>query len=116
MRLLSKQDGYIKPVLTILLLVFLVYAGIQFGMPYYRYSAFKSDATELARVSLGRVDKLKNSLTERADELNLPLSYDDIYVDRGPNRTMHVTAIWHENVDILGLYHKTLEFNIDILE
>jgi len=116
MRTLSRENGYIKPILSILVLVFLVYAGIQFGMPYYRHSVFKSDAEQLARVSLGRVDKLKNSLAERAEELKIPLAYDEIYVERGAGNTMRVSAMWHEKVNILGLYEKNIEFTVNLTE
>lgn len=116
MRILSRKDGFIKPVLIIVILVLVVYGGIEYGMPYYRYSMFKSDAQQLARVSLRRVDKLRNSLMERADELKIPLSSDNLYVERGPNDTMRVSAMWYEDVNVLGIYQKTLKFNVDIIE
>ena len=116
MNTLSRKDGFIKPVLIIVILIFTVYAGIEYGMPYYRYSMFKSDAEQLARVSLGRVDKLRDSLMGRAGELKVPLSSDNLYVERGPNNTMRVSAMWYDDVDILGIYQKTLQFNIDIDE
>jgi len=116
MNTLSRKDGFIKPVLIIVILALLVYGGIEYGMPYYRYSMFKSDAEQLARVSLGRVDKLRETLMERAGELKIPLSSDNLYVERGPNNTMRVSAMWYEDVDVLGVYQKTLQFNIDITE
>lgn len=115
MNILRNEKGFIKVVFVILLLIFLGYAGIQFGMPYYRYSAFKSDTKELARVSLGQVEKTKGQVIERAQELRIPVSEEDIKVSKTEN-TVIVTTKWSETVDILGLYQKRLDFDIRIEE
>ncbi|MDQ7787700.1 MAG: hypothetical protein RDU01_08825 [Thermodesulfovibrionales bacterium] len=115
MRTLRNEQGFIKVLFVIVLLIFLGYAGVQFGMPYYRYSAFKSDVKELARVSLGQVDKTKEQVVERAQELKIPVSQEDIKVSKTEN-TVIVTTAWSETVDILGFYQKRLNFNIRIEE
>lgn len=115
MKALNNEKGFVKVLFVILLLIFLGYAGFQFGIPYYRYSAFKADTKELARVSLGQVDKTKEQVFERAQELNIPLSAEDISVTK-TEKTVIVTTAWSETVDILGLYQKRLDFDIRIEE
>ncbi|MFZ5906121.1 MAG: hypothetical protein ACOYVJ_01760 [Nitrospirota bacterium] len=115
MKILSNEQGFIKVLFIILLLIFLGYAGFQFGMPYYRYSAFKADTKELARVSLGQVDKTKEQVFERAEELGIPVSKEDISVTK-TEKTVIVKTAWSETVDILGFYQKRLDFDIHIEE
>jgi hypothetical protein len=115
MNTLRNEKGFIKVVFVILLLIFLGYAGIQFGMPYYRYSALKSDVKELARISLGQVEKTKEQVFERAQELKIPVSEEDIKVTK-TDSTVIVKTNWSETVDILGFYQKRLDFDIRIEE
>jgi hypothetical protein len=114
-KVFDNERGFIKFVFITLVLVFLIYSGIQFGMPFYRYSAFKSDAKEIARISLGNVNRAKEDIFDRAKELNVPLEEDNLIVTRGEN-TVHVKASWSETVDILGLYQKQLDFTVNVEE
>jgi len=88
---------------------------MMFGVPYYKYSAFRSDVKGLARISLGETDKTRAQIFERAAELRLPLGEDDILVTRN-GQTVRVRTSWEHTVDILGFYQKTLQFNIDVEE
>lgn len=112
----SREEGSVKAILVILILIFACYAGFQFAMPYYRHSALKSDAIEMARVSLGHADKLHASIIERARELNVPIQEENILVEKAGSTAMHVSMSWSEEVNILGMYQKTLDFSIDITE
>ncbi len=112
---IRNERGYIKSVLSIALLIFIVYAGLQFGMPYYRHSAFKTDAKELARISIGDPEKTRVQIFERAQELKLPLEEKDIVVTKSTRGT-RVQASWSETVDILGIYQKTFDFTVDVEE
>lgn len=115
MKGLLNQRGFIKPIVCLLILAFLIYAGFQFGMPYYRYSAFKDEVKELARVGLGNTEKVKTDVYEAAKSLKIPVEREDIEViKRG--ETLRVKTSWSVNVDILGLYQKEINFNIDIEE
>ncbi|MEW6571265.1 MAG: hypothetical protein AB1390_08860 [Nitrospirota bacterium] len=115
MKSLRNEKGFIKFIFVMALLVFLVYLGIKFGMPYYRYSAFKSDVKEIARISLGDTGRTRTQIFERAKELHLPLEEEDIKVTR-TEKTVHVKAFWAETVDVLGVYQKKLNFSVDIEE
>ncbi|GAB4408199.1 MAG: hypothetical protein OHK0032_03570 [Thermodesulfovibrionales bacterium] len=115
MRHLSNTGGFIKPLLCLAVLAIIGYAGFQFGMPYYRYSAFKNEVKEIARLELGSVEKIKTQVYEAAEGLKIPIEKEDIVVIRKKN-TVRVQTSWSVNVDILGLYQRTLNFKIDIEE
>ncbi len=109
------QKGYIKFALVTTILVFCIYIGVKFGIPYYKHSAFRSDVTELARISLGDTEKTRVQIFQRAQELKLPLDEKDILVMRKTN-TVRVKTSWNETVDVLGLYQKVLHFSVDVEE
>jgi len=112
MKVLNNENGFVKFIFIMLVLASLVYAGLKFGMPYYRYSAFKSDAKELARISIGDTEKTRAQIFERAQELELPLEENDIKVTKTV-RGVRVQASWPETVDLLGLYQKKFNFAVD---
>jgi hypothetical protein len=105
-----------RKIIWLLILSFLVYSGIKFGMPYYRYVAFKSEVKEIARISAGlKEDEIKNRTFERAEELKIPIQKDDIELFTTV-KMVQIRTSWFEVVDILGLYRKTLIFSIDSTE
>jgi len=115
MRRPLNQKGFIKPILCLLILAGLIYSGIQFGIPYYRYSAFKDEAKELARVGLGNPEKVKTDVYEAAKTLKIPLDREDILVTKRDER-IRVQASWSVTVDLLGLYQREINFNVDVEE
>ena len=105
-----------RKIIWLLILSFLVYSGIKFGMPYYRYVAFKSEVKEMTNVSVGLKDEeIKNRVFERAQELKIPIQKDDIELFT-TEKMVQIRTSWFEVVDILGLYRKTLIFSIDSTE
>jgi hypothetical protein len=115
MNVLRNEKGFIKVAFILAVLALCVYAGIQFGTPYYRYSVFKSDAKEIARIGLGDVKRTHTMLFDKAKELKLPIEEDDISVVVTDKRVLVKTS-WSETVDLFGIYQKELNFNIDIEE
>ncbi len=115
LKAVSNEKGFIKFVFFMLVLAFIVYAGLKFGMPYYRYSAFKSDVKELARISIGDVAKTRAQIFERAKELKLPLAEEGIQVTK-TEKTVIVRTAWSETVDMLGVYQKKLNFRVEVEE
>ncbi|UCG77962.1 MAG: hypothetical protein JSV21_10405 [Nitrospirota bacterium] len=115
MKALKNEKGFIKPLLIILVLAFFAYAGFQFAMPYYRHAAMKSEAKEVARISLGREDKLRSMIMAAIDEYKIPINQDSIWISKTASG-MHVRMQWSEEVDILGFYQKRLYFDIDVIE
>lgn len=115
MRRLANERGFVKPVLVILILIVIVYSGYQFAVPYYKYSALKSDAKESARISLGRENKLRKMINDAIDEHNVPVRLDDVHVNKIGN-SVQVRISWEDDIDIFGIYQKTLFFDIDVTE
>jgi hypothetical protein len=115
MNVLRNEKGFIKVAFILAVLALCVYAGIQFGTPYYRYSVFKSDAKEIARIGLGDVKRTQTMLFDKAKELKLPIEEEDISVAVTDKRVLVKTS-WSETVDLFGIYQKELNFNIDIEE
>ncbi|MCL5022001.1 MAG: hypothetical protein M1497_01285 [Nitrospirae bacterium] len=113
MRHLRNKDGFIKPLLTIAVLIAVGYAGYQFAMPYYKYSAFKSEVKEIALLGLGDAGKVRAEVYQSAKSFNLPLEEDDIIVTK-LEHTVRVQTSWSTTIDLLGLYQKTLDFTVDI--
>lgn len=113
MRSLRRQEGFVKPILCLAFLAFLVYSGIQFGLPYYRYSGFKNEAQDIIMAGLGDTEKIKSRIYNSARSLKIPIEAGDINVTM-KDQTVHVRISWSEEVDILGIYRKTLDFYIDI--
>lgn len=115
MKHLCNRDGFIKALLSLTVLVFIAYSGFQFGIPYYRYSAFKSEVKEITRIGIGDVGKIKRDIYESAQTLKVPIEENDIIVTKKA-ATVRVQIEWSVNVDIFGLYQKKLDFTIDIEE
>ncbi len=115
MKHLRNENGWIKPLLTIAILGLAVYSGLEFGMPYYRQSALKSEAKEIARSSQGDLKKVKEDVLSSATTLKVPVGENDIVVEKRDSK-IHIQASWSQTVDILGLYQKTLDFSVDVTE
>jgi hypothetical protein len=111
-KVLNNESGFIKFIFVILVLASIAYVGLKFGIPYYKYSAFKSDAKELARISIGNTEKTRSQIFERAQELKLPLEENDIEVTKTV-KGVRVQVSWSETVDLLGLYQKKIDFSVD---
>lgn len=114
-RALCNEKGYVKLILITALIVFSFYLGIKFGVPYYKYSAFKSDVKEIARISIGDPNKTKTDILQRAHELKIPIEENDLEIHKKEN-TVQVKTSWSETVDVMGLYQKTLDFDVDVEE
>jgi len=115
MRHLRSRDGFIKPLLTIVVLLIAGYVGLQFAFPYYRYSAFESETKAIARIQVGNVEKTRAQVYQAAQDFNIPIEEQDIVVTRKLH-TLRVQTSWSTTVDIFGLYQKTLNFKVDVEE
>jgi len=114
-QLFRNEKGFIKFTVVTIILALCVYSGIKFGIPYYKHAALRSEAKELARISLGDVDKTRVLVFEKARELKIPIEEKAILVTK-TERSVRVRTSWEETVDLLGYYQKTLRFNIDVEE
>jgi len=115
-KVLNNESGFIKFILVMLVLTCMVYVGIKVGIPYYKYSAMKSDAKEIARIGIAQPPSRTLTLTyERAQELKIPLDEEDIDVTK-TKKFVRIETQWSETVDFLGLYQHTFNFTLDIQE
>lgn len=115
-KVLNNESGFIKFILVMLVLACMVYVGIKVGIPYYKYSAMKSDAKEIARIGIAQPPSRTLTLTyERAQELKIPLDEEDIDVTK-TKKFIRIETQWSETVDFLGLYQHTFNFTLDIQE
>lgn len=115
-KVLNNEHGFIKFIIVMIVLSCIVYVGIKLGAPYYRYSAFKSDTKELARISIaGTIDRTREQVYDRASELKIPIEEEDIEVKK-LGEGVRIQTSWSETVDFLGIYQHTLDFSLDVEE
>ncbi len=105
--------GFVKGLFSILLIGVLLYIGISFAKPYYRYSILKSYSKSILEAGLGDTEKIKKRILTSADELKIPLTENNITLQRH-NNTVTLKANWSEVVDLLGYYQRNLNFNVDM--
>ncbi len=115
MRNFLGEKGAIKPIVSILLIVLLVYIGYKFAIPYYKYTTLKSEAKQIARLELHNTKRVQNMVFKKAKALKVPIKKEDIHV-RVAEEMITIRTSWSETVDILGIYQKNLIFTIDITQ
>ena len=110
----NNERGTIKAILVILILVCMVYVGVKLGIPYYKYSAFKSEAKAIARIGMAtQLGRTQKQIFERAREMNIPVEEGDIVVTQASG-VLRVQTEWTETVDFLGIYQHTFDFTVDV--
>lgn len=93
----------------------LVYLGIMFGMPQFRYHAYKSDSKDIINYHISRADELRAKFLERGLERGIPMSADNIYIERY-EKGFGATIQWSETVNIFDQYKKRYDFSISVGE
>ena len=105
------RQGFVKLIITLLLLVGIVFVGMSFGKPYYRFNTLRSHTKDILLQDLGDVDVIKKKIMEDAAELNVPLEEGNLEVVFIPTTKMiKVKATWSEVVDLWGYYQKKFDF------
>ncbi len=106
------ERGFIKGLFLLFLLVAIIFLGISFGKPYYRYYVLSSHTRDLLKTEIGNVDAIKKKIMEDAVELNVPLNENDLEV-KIQNKIVRVKGAWSETVDFWGYYQKTFDFTME---
>jgi len=101
--------GFVKGVLSLCILVAIIFIGISFGKPYYRFYALGSHTRDFLKTDVGDIDAIKKNVMKDAAELNVPLDEADLEVV-SLNKIIKVKATWSETVDFWGYYQKQLDF------
>jgi hypothetical protein len=115
-KVLNNESGFIKFILVMLVLACMVYVGVKVGIPYYKHSALKSEAKEIARIGVAHtINRTHSQIYETAQELKIPLEEEDIEVKK-TTTGVRIEAVWSETVDFLGMYQHTFDFTVDVEE
>jgi hypothetical protein len=104
---------WVKFLIWIGILAAAIHAGARYGMPYYRYSMFKSDVIDMVNFELNDPEELKAKILKKAEALRVPLNEKDLNVE-GTSEKFRARAIWTEDVVLFGGYYKkTLSFSVE---
>ena len=101
--------GFVTGVLSLCILVAIIFIGISFGKPYYRFYALGSHTRDFLKTDVGDIEAIKKNVMKDAAELNVPLDEADLEVV-SLNKIIKVRATWSETVDFWGYYQKQLDF------
>jgi hypothetical protein len=101
--------GFVTGVLSLCILVAIIFIGISFGKPYYRFYSLGSHTRDFLKTDVGDIDAIKKNVMKDAAELNVPLDEADLEVV-SLNKIIKVKATWSETVDFWGYYQKQLDF------
>jgi hypothetical protein len=111
MRIKIGNEGFIRGLLLLALVVAVAFVGISFGKPYYRYLVLGSQTRDILKEEIGNTDMIKEKIMAAAKELNVPLQDDDLEVSID-KKVVKADAHWSEVVDFWGYYEKKLDFTI----
>jgi len=103
------NTGFVKGFLSLVVLGALVFAGISFGKPYYRYYELGSLTRDFLKTDVGDINAIRKNIMDNAAELHVPLDEGDleVVVDK---KVVKVRATWSETVDFWGYYQKKFDF------
>jgi hypothetical protein len=100
--------------LNILVLVILIYAGVQISEPYFHYYSFKDAVEQEARFASMRPDSLiQRRLWANADTLGLPPGAYRVKIIRQPHLVRIMTS--YDDMWRIGPYTRPVHFDIDAL-
>jgi hypothetical protein len=109
MKIRIGDRGFVKGFLLLSILVAIVFVGISFSKPYYRYYTLGSHTRDFLKSDIGNVNAIKKNIMDNAAELNVPLEEEDLEVVI-EKKIVKIKATWSETVDFWGYYQKTFEF------
>ena len=101
--------GFVKGVLALCVLVAIVFVGVSFGKPYFRYYSLSSRTRDFLKSDTFSPEVIRKNIMAEAEELNVPLDEGDLEVSI-KQKNVKVRATWSETVDFWGYYQKTFDF------
>ena len=107
------RQGSIKTWLLLLVFGALVFVGISFGKPYFRYNTLRSHTKDILSSELSALPAIKEKVLEEAKELNVPLKEENLEVTT-VNKIIKVKATWSETVNFWDYYQKQLDFVMEV--
>jgi len=109
MRQMIGNRGLVKGLLVLCVLVAIVFVGVSFGKPYYRYYTLSSHTRDFLKSDTFNPAAIRANIMADAEELNVPLAEEDLEVAID-KKNIRVKATWSETVDFWGYYQKTFDF------
>lgn len=114
MRKYLDTRGSAGPLVTLLIIIVVFYAGFKFAMPYYNLNSFKIDAASIINLDISQED-MKTRIYKSALDYNIPINIDNLNVTKDPETTrVTASAKWTESIDLFGHTVKKLNLGIDI--
>jgi hypothetical protein len=110
------RQGSISVLLLLLVFGALIFVGISFGKPYYRYNTLRSHTKDILSSELSQLPLIKEKVLEEAKELNVPLQEENLEVTtKGAlGKIINVKATWSETVNFWDYYQKQLDFVMEV--
>jgi len=104
----------LKVLLCLMVPAAIIYVAVLFGMPFYRYYAFESDARDVLRFEVQNEEKMSDKIREKAENLGIPLTESSIAVYQDFEGKYSAKVSWSETVSLLNLYSKRFDFRVDV--
>ncbi len=106
------EEGLIKTLLGLFLLIALIAAAVSFIRPYYSYHTLGSHTRDYLMTEVGDVNAIRKHILADAAELGIPLEEKDLSVEI-KQKIVRVKASWTDTVDLWGYYRKDIDFTME---
>lgn len=107
------MSGWTKGFFCLGVFLAVLYAGAQYGMPYFKYYRFRSDASDIVKFPGYSADDIKAKIVEKAAEDGVTLDPGDVSV-QPDGQHFDAQAAWSEKVNLFGRYRRQLNFAFDV--
>jgi hypothetical protein len=104
----------VKTIIKLLIAVALINAVVRAGLVAARYYELKDAVQQLVTFGADAApNDLQNHIMEKAEELQVPLNYDDVSVTRDGPRTV-ATASYTEPIELFPSYQYPYTFSFSV--
>ncbi len=107
------REGSITTWLLLLVFIAVVFVGISFGKPYFRYNTLRSHTKDILSSEISSLPAIREQVLQEAKELNVPLQDENLEVTQ-VNKIIKVKATWSETVNFWDYYKKQLDFVMEV--
>lgn len=107
------REGSITTWLLLLVFIAVVFVGISFGKPYFRYNTLRSHTKDILSSEISSLPAIREQVLQEAKELNVPLQDENLEVTE-VNKIIKVKATWSETVNFWDYYKKQLDFVMEV--
>ena len=106
------ENGFVKGLFIVLIIVACAFVAISFGKPHYRSLMLGSHTRDILKSEIGNIETIKKQTLENAKELGIPLDEKNLEVVLD-KKIIRVKATWSETVDFWGYYQKKFDFALN---